>query len=770
MKNKFKLFIICIMLMIIELSFSFATINVAAVTNNSDREVLFISSYSYEWPAVGLQIKGIKNKIGNKAGIHYMFMDTKNVSTETAESVLSTELEQVMKKNKFDLVIVGDDAAFNYVLKNRNSYFSDMPIIYEGINSLETINSVAKDPLIRGVAEIFPLKETIEAASRLQPDAKRIVAVLDDTVTGQGSREQFYALKNQFKAFEFGEIDCSKLSKNEIQNEVKKLDKKMILVYLMFSNDVDGNVYRYDLAVKTIYNASTIPVYKPDEAGIGGGIFGGCVISFTEMGEKAGEMASKILDGTLPNKLNNVTMSGRNMYDASLLEKYEFKKVDFPSDTIFINDSLSVLEIDRTTMIYLIIITLTIIFLIIYLIQRKSNKKIKKNNIELKHALEVADQATEAKMSFFSEINHDMRTPLNAVINYANLAADENIEPEVKDYLEKIKISGKLLLDLINNALLVSKINSGKLQISPKPVELHMLYDNILVPVKAEAMKKNIKLNIKINADEHRVVVADDLNVQKIILNLLSNAIKYTNDGGNVDFSFTYNDGTVAIIVSDNGVGISESFLPHVFDPFAQERQNGTEPNGTGLGLAIVKDLIELMNGEISVESKKGKGTTFYVTLHFKTADSEIEIETINGNLDNNIEYSRMEGKKVLVCEDNQINRDIIKSLLATRKITADFADNGKVAVDLFSDSSLDEYYVVLMDIRMPVMDGYAATTEIRKLKRHDARHIPIIALTANAFQEDIEKCFEAGMNGYVAKPIEPEKLFKEIYRSKEEK
>ena len=377
--------------------------------------------------------------------------------------------------------------------------------------------------------------------------------------------------------------------------------------------------------------------------------------------------------------------------------------------------------------------------------------------------LEAIEKSAEEKNQFFSNISHDMRTPLNAIIGFTSLAKKPGLpEAQRSDYLDKIQSSGELLLELINDTLTISKANSGKLELHPVPMDTEEIGWSISNPIRTVAEQKGIAFSMDKSGYRPRVILADQLNLQKIFLNLLNNAVKYTPSGGHVwvtvrDDPAGAADPDIVISVRDDGIGISEAFLPHLFEPFAQEKRTGYESTGTGLGLSIVRQLVDLMGGTIGVESEKGRGTTFTVRLHFaEVSPDELPVRAAKPAS----AHAELSGRKLLLCEDNALNREIACELLHSRNMNAVTAENGQLGVELFSKSAPGEFAAILMDIRMPVMDGLEATAAIRALPRPDAQTIPIVAMTADAFDDDIRKCLAAGMNAHIAKPVDPEQLF----------
>ena len=377
----------------------------------------------------------------------------------------------------------------------------------------------------------------------------------------------------------------------------------------------------------------------------------------------------------------------------------------------------------------------------------------------IKEALLEANRANESKSAFLSSMSHDLRTPLNGVLGFASVALREN-DPDMKQrYLEKIKQSGDLLLDLVNDTLDLSRIESGKMALEPEPCNIRDLAGSVLLAVGPVAEQKGVGLCFDAGALPDETLSVDRLKLQKVILNLLSNAIKYTPRGGTVRFSVEdlrppRNGMTHRFVVEDTGIGIGAEFQKHLFEPFSQERRPETANiTGTGLGLSIVKRIVDLMGGTIRVQSAIGKGSRFTVTLPMKAAESAAFPAAEQAPA------VSLRGRTILLCEDNSLNTEIALILLKEQGVSADCAVNGREGLEKFSGSSEGRYDAVLMDIRMPVMDGYEATRAIRALKRKDAKTVPIIAMTADAFEEDIRTGKDAGMSDYITKPVDPQKL-----------
>ena len=382
----------------------------------------------------------------------------------------------------------------------------------------------------------------------------------------------------------------------------------------------------------------------------------------------------------------------------------------------------------------------------------------------LREAKLEADRANEAKSVFLSGMSHDLRTPLNGIIGFTELALEENDPQVIREYLQKIKYSGDLLLGLVSDTLELSRIESGKMVLEPGPVSASELIDPVLESLQASADLKNIRLETCISGCPAEVFLIDKLKVQKVLLNLMSNAIKFTPRGGTVRFSeecfaAEKNSCRIRITVEDNGIGITSQFLPRLFEPFAQEQRAETKNTaGTGLGLAIVKRIVELMEGTIDVKTSVGEGTCFTVEFPVEIAHAPAETPS-----EKSLDTAVLAGKRVLLCEDNYLNTDIAVLILSSAGLITECAVNGSEGLQMFKNSQPGYYSAILMDIRMPVMDGYEATRSIRALTRPDAPEIPIIAMTADAFDSDIRKGLKSGLTAYVTKPIDKRKLLQTL-------
>jgi PAS domain S-box-containing protein len=380
----------------------------------------------------------------------------------------------------------------------------------------------------------------------------------------------------------------------------------------------------------------------------------------------------------------------------------------------------------------------------------------------------MADARTRAKNDFLANMSHDIRTPMNAIVGYTNIAKSHWDEPEVvADALDKIGSSSHFLLSLINDILDISKIESGKMQLSLAACDLRDIFRRIEDITALQAKNKSITITYSHDTVHHYKVMADDLRIEQVLINITGNAIKYTPEGKSVELIAEELGATedkkikYRFIVRDTGIGISKEYLPHIFESFTREEKTTVNRvQGTGLGLAITARVVEMMGGVISVKSRPGEGSEFTVELALEPSEPDDDTAEPDEML-----QSVLNGKRVLLVEDNAINAEIATIILEQYGIAVDHAENGRIGADKAMTAEAGYYSAVLMDIQMPVMNGYEATRAIRSLPGEYYRTLPIIAMSANAYDEDIRASLDSGMNAHIAKPFQPDDLIKTLCR-----
>ena len=416
----------------------------------------------------------------------------------------------------------------------------------------------------------------------------------------------------------------------------------------------------------------------------------------------------------------------------------------------YIKDNLRVVSICFVS------VTLIIILIIGYLM------------MEARKAQIQAEKANAAKSDFLFNMSHDIRTPMNALLGYSELMKRELTDPKLLDYQEKMEQSGNLLLSIINNVLDMARIESGKVELDENYVKIRDIYQGVYKIFQAEAEKKGIHLEMEYKV-QHEHVICDETKNREVFLNLISNAVKYTASGGTVTIRIAelgcdrQDYVRIQTEVIDTGIGMSEEFLPSLFEAFARERNTTAgKVAGTGLGMPIIKKYVDMMGGSLKVKSKLGEGSKFTVIMEYRIAD-KVYYEQDTDPLPDTKETDRISGKHVLLAEDNDLNAEIAEFILEDMGLMVDRVEDGVQCVARMEQKTAGTYDLILMDIQMPNMDGYKATQAIRRLADKKKAGIPIIAMTANAFEEDRKKAFEKGLNGHIAKPVDAEKVKKTI-------
>ena len=404
---------------------------------------------------------------------------------------------------------------------------------------------------------------------------------------------------------------------------------------------------------------------------------------------------------------------------------------------------------------------------ILVLSDRTADKQL---NRTLSDAVAAAENANRAKSTFLSNMSHDIRTPMNAIIGFTNIALHQDSVPEMHNCLKKIEESSDHLLSLLNDVLDLSRIESGKVEFSPVPANITAVTDSVIEIVKGMLLNRELNFEVHREPLQNPYVMTEPVRIREILVNILNNAVKFTKDGGTIRFDAGSRPGAdaqhivICYRIKDTGIGMSEEFQKKLFDEFAQEENGGrTQYKGTGLGMPISKKYVELMGGTITVDSRKGVGTTFTVEIPMELTNAE-KVEKTKPL----VQHNDLKRIKVLLAEDNDLNAELATILLEDLGMTVTRAADGQEVVDLFAEHPAGTYDIILMDIMMPKMDGHQAAKAIRAMyaDRPDAEEIPIIALSANAFSEDVQASLDAGMNGHVSKPLNMEEVTKVIERN----
>ena len=458
---------------------------------------------------------------------------------------------------------------------------------------------------------------------------------------------------------------------------------------------------------------------------------------------------------------------GTGCYGIMLKQRDYYIYAYLPDTEVFHNLPLSVISI-----IFLYFLIFSIFWLWTYKTnlthQKLEQEKDEKYKAELLIAAKKAEAANEAKTEFLQRMSHDIRTPINGICGMIDMAEHyaDDMEKQT-EYRAKIKEASNLLLELVNDVLDMSKLESGEVVLEESPFNLNKIFEEVLVVIEQIAAEQNIRIVWEKKEIKHRALIGSPRYVKRVMMNILSNAVKYNRENGQIHISCREipseqpETTTMEFVCRDTGIGMTEEFQKYVFEPFAQEHTGSrTKFTGTGLGMPITKKLVEKMGGTITFESEKGVGTTFVIQVPFK-----IDMDADKREEQTDVSENSIKGLHILLAEDNELNMEIAEFVLQNEGADVTKAWNGQEAVELFRNSKPGEFNVILMDIMMPVVNGYEATKMIRSLDREDAKKIPIIAMTANAFTEDRIKAKAAGMDEHIAKPVDVELLIKVIHK-----
>lgn len=877
----------------------------AQENETGNRRVLFISSYSYTWSTVPLQIQGIQSALSEDVTLDVEFMDTKTLSSEIAEQGL---LERLHYKKEhmlsYDAVIVGDDAALVFAMEFQDELFDGIPIVFEGINNVEYAREVSTDPLVTGVIECGSYKDNLDFALKIQPNAERVVAIVDNTVTGIGEQQQFYAQEAEYPELSFDVINGSLLTQDELAEEISQVGEDTILIYLILSEDGEGNIYTNEQFCHILEEYAKVPVLRFVQAGIGEGVLGGNIVLHEESGAIAGRMVMEIFQGADPAAVSMQEESPNGFYlDQDVLDRFNISKELIPENAVIIHQKTSFLEehgrVLAVTLSAAVAAMIVILFAMRAVYEHRRSVELEESNRQLEQAARAAQDASGAKSQFLAQMSHEIRTPMNAIIGLAAIAKMETESPDkMKEYLTKIENSSRLLLGIINDILDMSAIERGKMKLEKAEFDFKKQLSGIVSVFYQQAKQKQIQFRIHMNGVTEETLVGDELRVSQILMNLLSNAVKFTPQGGKIDLTVTQTSRSMTqvcmrFVVKDTGCGMTEDMMKRLFNPFEQQdASTARKHGGSGLGLSITKNLVEMMGGTIRAESSPNEGSMFVVDIPFGACEQKVlqrsslndirvlvvddeedackycgillermgvrfdyvtdgesalemlgeaedsgdpyllciidwqmpsmdglevtrQIRSIFGedsvvviasafdlnevreagkragadyflekpmfqsNLFNVLiraagkavgedeagtaeEYD-FSGRHVLIAEDVDLNMEVAVKLLKLVGAESHCAENGKIALELYEQAPDGFFDCVLMDINMPEMDGYEATRAIRRSHKPDAQKIPIFAMTANAYAEDVAAAIDAGANGHIAKPIEVHILYETL-------
>jgi len=734
--------------------------------NSSKHVLLHISSYDARVQREHSQIEVIRQALESHSNVEY-----RNINLNSYEhrndigfnSYYSDMIRANYIAHNIDVVLASDNEAFKFVMDNYYLLFSPKPVVFCGVNNIEPQPSLGTrgshldkttlyglEEFVTGISGKNSFEETAREMLRLYPATKRIFILNDYSLSRSANmREQIESnILTAGLPVEF--VFCEDKPFYELMEEIRGFDSDTLVLIGNYLVDSDNIFYSEMDVQKHVVSASKNPVFCLTSTFMGHGTLGGLVSVHEEKSRAAISMVIDILDGK---KVTDIPV----IYDSSSLNRWQFDyetakrfKINtnnLPAGHTVINRILPIWESNPLEFIFSIILgtlMLLIIFALIIFLKIFARKQAE------------AQSATNAKSAFLANMSHEIRTPMNAILGMASLGIQAD-GIERKDYcFKRINEASKLLLGVINDILDMSKIEANKLELTYAEFNLKEMVQRIIDVNNVRLNEKNQNLSVNIDTSVPEFLVGDEQRLSQVITNLTGNAIKFTPEKGYITIHVECTDEedgicTIKFSITDTGIGINREKQKNLFQPFHQaESSTSREFGGTGLGLSISKNIIEMMGGTIWVESDLGKGASFFFTIKAERACEIKQSEPAQTHADMAVKYS---GQSILLVEDLEINREIVMALLEPTQLIIDCAENGNEAVRIFGKDPL-KYRMIFMDIQMPLMDGYETTRVIRALDVPNAKTIPIVAMTANVFRDDIEKCLESGMNSHVGKPL----------------
>ncbi len=706
-----------------------------------------------------------------------------NIISSIRENINITNIIKDKSKSYMDRIEI-EDSIYEYAVVSRLDDDGLIVCYNDVTNSIETdgeltINTLLKDNNfnMNGTVIISDGEKIISANDEkyMSIDINDCFITMDSVVNWKENEftllthnsKTYYGVKKAYKNYYIYAV----FAKKDIFANRQVIMAYALILYIIFIfmvNIIKNNLakrnmshiqkqYRIINAISSLYTSSfSIHIIKDEWEAIKLGKY---VKSYLQGVKSADEMLKDLSDNIIDEKFRKGYLSFTNRH--TLSERLRGKKaIGYTYQTTEGNWLYSLIIPQRTDDKG----NLLTVMLVSRDISEDKQKEIDYQE-QLQRTAQEAERANISKTDFLRRMSHDIRTPINGIRGMVEIARHNIDNPEKQaECLDKIWKASGFLLDLVNDVLDMNKLESGNIVLEYVPFDLNEILDETKTIIEAQAIEFGIKFTMQKLDLTHSKLIGSPLHIRQVLQNIMSNAIKYNTSGGKVDvtcreLSYQNDIALIEIVCSDTGLGMSEDFKKRAFEPFMQEHADTrTELKGTGLGLAITKELVTIMNGSIDFTSIKDVGTTFVIKIPFKV-DKQSEIDIKQKQIDN----VSLAGTKVLLVEDNELNMEIAEFLLSNKNMIVTKAWNGKEAVDIFSQSKVGEYDIILMDIMMPVMNGCEAALAIRELNREDAKTVPIFAMTANAFSDDIQRSKEAGMNEHLSKPLDAEKIMETI-------
>jgi len=733
------------------------------IDNNSGKKVLLhISSYDARVERERSQIEVIRQVLESYSDVEY-----RNINLNSYEHRDNTGFNDIYSDmirtnyiaHDIDVVLVSDNEAFKFVIDNYYILFPLKPVVFCGVNSIDTTTLYSLEDYVTGIAGYISFEETAREMLRLYPKTKRIFILNDYTLSRSFNARRL--IENKILAaglpveFEF----CENKPFDEILEEIRGFGHDTLVLIGNYLVDGDNILYSEIDVQKHVVSVSMNPVFCLTSTFMGHGTLGGYVSIHEVKSHVAVSMAIDILNGKKVTDIPVIYDSSpfnHWQFDHKTAKRFKINVNNLPANHIVINRILPIWESNPLEFIFSItagtFMLLVICALIVFL------RILAKKQAE-------AQSATNAKSAFLANMSHEIRTPMNAIVGMASVGMNaDNLER--KDYcFKRINEASKLLLGVINDILDMSKIEANKLELTYAEFNFKEMVQRIIDVNNVRVNEKNQNVSVYIDPAIPEIIIGDEQRLSQVITNLIGNAIKFTPQKGSIkiraECTNKENDlYEIMFTITDTGIGINREKQKNLFQPFQQaESSTSREFGGTGLGLSISKNIIEMMGGRIWIESELGQGASFFFTIKAKCAAEKHQAQAAETNTNAAVKFT---GQSILLVEDMEINREIVQALLEPTEIIIDCAENGEVAVKKFKEAP-SKYKMIFMDIQMPLMDGYETTRMIRALDTPNAKIIPIVAMTANVFRDDVEKCLDSGMNSHIGKPLNSDEVMEKL-------
>ena len=748
--------------------------------------ILYFNSYNAQNEWERSLMESIRSDIDkNTENEYYIYYLNSNEIQSSANfhSIVSGMIRAGFIERTPDLIISSGNEAFEYVLENYYLHFPKLPVLFFGVQGFNTEELYGLEDLVTGVSQTVPFYETVSEMLRLYPKTSRIYILNDQSFSKSIMlsdnikkiiESNYSGLRDLPVEFEFS---GNKLFL-DILNDIRSFGSDTLVLIGNYYCDSNNIIYS-EMDVQTLTASASInPVFNLTFSSIGGGVLGGFVSDAALLSGTVASMANDILNGKVPSHIpivNDSVSFNKWKFDYKTIKEFKIKTKNLPAGHIIINRPLRIWESNPLEFWMIIIgsaLALISIFVLNYI---KDLREHKSYTEELRLARDAAETANKAKSTFLATMSHEIRTPMNSIIGFAELAQHSSNLKKVKEYLGNISQSAGWMLKIINDILDISKIESGKIILEKIPFDLHEVLLNCQMTIKSKTEEKGILLFFYSEPGVEKKIMGYPIRLRQVLLNLLSNAVKFTSTGA-VKLIVSLADGETAgardecksnfikirFDVKDTGIGMTQDQIKTVFEPFVQADNSITRRfGGTGLGLSITKNIIELMGGNLKVESEIDKGSVFYFEIRFELADvsSDAENYKLYDNISEDMQKPNFSGE-ILVCEDNKLNQQVIFDHLARVGLSAVVANNGREGVNFAAErlkNGKKPFDLIFMDIHMPEMDGYEAASKITAM----GIKTPIIALTANIMESSKELYTKEGMSDCLGKPFASHELWK---------